>query len=215
MKYLYSVFKGFASFKPSTLIFLILLVALAAILYFAGKQKKWDTKTLVIGSLCVAASFVLSYIKFVRFPQGGSITPASMLPLMVFAYIFGPGPGIIAGIVYGLLDLVQDPYVVHPVQLLLDYIFAFGAMGLAGFFKNNLTLGIIFSGFSRFVFNFISGMVFFGSFAPKGTPVWLYSLGYNGLIVGPDILICLIIALIPQVSNLFKNLKKQYQVKGV
>jgi thiamine transporter len=140
-------------------------------------------------------------------PQGGSITPASMLPLFAYAYMFGPLAGIVAGMAYGILQLIQDPYVVHWAQLLLDYPLAFGALGFAGFFRKNLPLGILAGGFGRFVFHVISGAVFFASYAPKGTSPLLYSIIYNVTYLAPDLAVCLVLAFIPGLKNAIDRLK--------
>ncbi len=176
----------------------VALVCLALLvgLFFALRRLQLDTRALVAASLCIALGFILSNLKFYQMPQGGSITPASMLPVMLFAWAFGPIPGFAAGLVYGALQLLQDFYVVHPAQLLLDYIFAFTALGLAGFFRKNLLLGVLVAGLTRFVFHFLSGVVFFGSFA-EDQNVFVYSLVYNASVVLPDTAICLVIAAIP------------------
>jgi len=205
------IFEGIMEFKSVTIVLIVMLLAAAGIFYLTGRQKKWDTRTLVFGSLCISVGFVLSYIRLIRMPQGGSITPASMLPVMFFAYVFGPLPGILAGVVYGLLQLIQDFYVSHPIQLIMDYPLAFACLGLAGFFRKNFYLGIIVSGFGRFLLHFISGMVFFGAYAPAGTPVWQYSLVYNASVIGPDLLIVLAIALIPQVRHMTGRLQHELE----
>lgn len=192
------------------LVCVVLLVALGFLL----RRLKLDTRTLVSASLCIALGFILSTLKFYQMPQGGSITPASMLPVMLFAWAFGPVPGIAAGVVYGALQLLQDFYVVHPAQLLLDYIFAFGALGLAGFFRKNLLLGVLIAGLTRFVFHFISGVVFFGSFAPAGQSVFAYSLVYNASVVLPDTAICLIIAAIPGFRHTAQRLFRPANAKA-
>jgi len=208
MSFLQSIFKDFAEFSTPTILALSVLLVVALVFYISGRKRAWDARMLVYGALCIAIGFALSYVRIVRFPQGGSITPASMLPVMAFAFMFGPAPGLMAGIVYGLLQLLQDFYVVHPVQLLLDYILAFGALGLAGFFKKNFLLGVFTGGFVRLLCHFISGMVFFGEYAPPGQPVALYSLIYNASVIGPDLLICLVVAMLPQVKNMMKSLRK-------
>ncbi len=79
-------------------------------------------------------SFVLSQIKLFSLPQGGSITPFSMLFIILIGYFFGVKTGVLTGIVYGLLQLAFGGWVMHPMQLLLDYPLAFGALGLSGLF---------------------------------------------------------------------------------
>ncbi len=169
--------------------------------------QKNKTKVIVYGGLCIALSFALSYIKLFHLPQGGGVTPASMLPMFIYAFIFGPFAGIGAGIAYGFLQIIQEPYIVHWAQLFLDYPLAFGAMGLAGFFRKQLPIGVFVGGFGRFLMHFLSGAIFFGSYAPEGMNVWLYSLIYNGSTIGTDTLICIIVSLLPGVNSIINRLK--------
>ena len=154
-----SIFEKFAEIKTATWISLFALVALALILLLA--KKKWDTRALTYGAMCIALSFILSYIRLYRMPQGGSITPGSMLPLMLYAYAFGPSAGMAAGVVYGLLQLLQDFYVMHPVSLIMDYILAFAMLGCAGFAKKHLSWGVLIAGAGRWFWQFLSGFIFF------------------------------------------------------
>ena len=203
-------FKDFTEIKPTSITFIVVLILLSSIFYyFAVKKDKqsFTPKILVYASICIAMSFVLSYIKLYHWPQGGSITLASMLPLMIFSYIFGTSRGIMAGFVYSILQLIQDMYVVHWAQLLFDYPFAFAAIGLAGLAKKNLSLGVLIGGFGRFFFHFISGAIFFGSYAPEGQGAFLYSFIVNGLLIGADTLICFLVTLLPPFKSAINNLK--------
>ncbi|ADQ44953.1 proton-coupled thiamine transporter YuaJ [Caldicellulosiruptor kronotskyensis 2002] len=207
MKYLENIFKDFEKMKWYSFAIIAVLIFISIFVYLAQKRQKFTTKALVYGGVAISLSFILSFIKLYRMPQGGSITPASMLPLFAYAYMFGPFAGIVAGMAYGILQLIQDPYVVHWAQLLLDYPLAFGALGLSGFFKKNLALGILAGGFGRFVFHFISGVVFFASYAPKGTSPVVYSAIYNATYLGPDLAVCLIISFIPGLRSAIDRLK--------
>lgn len=200
---------SFSEFKPITIAILLVLLVGGLLGVMKRKNQQFTTKMLVYGSLCLALSFVLSYIKLFSWPQGGSITPASMLPIMIFASMFGVIPGIIVGVAYGLLQLIQDPFVIHWAQLFLDYPLAFGAIGLAGLFKHNLVLSSLVGGFSRFVFSFISGFVFFASYAPDGMNPLLYSLAVNGLIIGTETIICSAVLAVPQVKSATKRIAKE------
>lgn len=201
------IFQDLAEITPTTLFILIIVVALSAILLAVGSRAKLRTKAVVYGGLCVAVAFVLSYIRLYRWPQGGSITIASPLPIFVYAYIFGPAAGIAAGTAYGLLQLVQDPYILHPFQVFLDYILAFAAWGLAGFFRKNISLGIIFGGVGQIFSSFLSGVIFFASYAPEGMSPIIYSLVVNVTVLGTNILICLLVSLLPQVRRVIQRLK--------
>ena len=211
MDYLKSVVAKFAELKPVTIIILAALVLTFIVFLLLSKRepRKYNTKMIVYAGLSIAISFVLSYLRIYRWPQGGSITPASMLPLFVFAYFFGARAGIVAGAAYGVLHLVQGAYIVHWAQLLLDYILAYAALGVAGYFKDNIYKGIGVGGFLRFFFSFLSGVIFFGEFAPEGMNVVVYSILVNLLIIGTETIICLLVALIPQVKTMLKTLKNQ------
>src|SRR5690554_5902249 len=133
---------------------------------------------LVYASVSIALSFVLSYIRLARMPQGGSITPGSMLPVMLFAYIFGPIPGIITGIAYGFLQYIQDAYLVHWAQFLMDYPIAFGMLGLAGCYARTMGVGGLLAFFPKFLMNFLLEFLFLANLA--GDQTWeLISWAYK------------------------------------
>ena len=147
-------------------------------------------------------------------PQGGSITPASMLPIFLFAYAYGAGPGMLVGAGYGLVQFLQDAYFVHPIELLLDYPLAFAMLGLAGLASNfsdkwGLIPGILLGTFGRFVCAFVSGVIFFGMYAPEGQNVLVYAAVYNGLYLVPEAIICIALAMVPQIRQLAKRLSLQ------
>lgn len=204
------MFKRIFDLKPVTIAILVILIAGTFAIRQLMKNKKtitFDTKMLVYASLCIALSFVLSYIRLYRLPQGGSITPASMLPMFMFAVIFGPIPGMIAGLALGMLRLIQDPYVVHWAQFFIDYPLANAALGLAGLYRKNLAVSCVIGGFSRFIMAFLSGILFFASYTPEGMNVLYYSLTYNGAVVGANTLICIIISALPQVQSAIKQIQ--------
>lgn len=205
------MFEKFLEFKPVTIIILASLVLFSTALLLRDRKQKTNsqyTKMIVYGSLCVALSFVLSYIRLYRFPQGGSITPASMLPMYIFAIMFGPTAGILAGFAYGMINLIQDPYIIHWAQFFLDYPLSYGALGLAGLYRKNIGVSCLIGGFGRFFMNFLSGVIFFGSYAPEGMNAMLYSLIVNGLVIGTDTLICVVISFVPQIQNAIKQIQK-------
>ncbi|MDK2800275.1 MAG: thiamine transporter [Clostridiales bacterium] len=204
MQYIVNVFREFfeeiTNLKIGTISILGILVVLSVAFILLKKMKKLqtnNTRVIVYGGLCIALSFVLSYVRLYHWPQGGSVTLGSMLPMFFFAVAFGPVAGMIAGVAYGFLQLIQDPFVVHWAQLFLDYPLAFGAMGLAGLYRRNLSVGVLVGGTGRFIMHFLSGFIFFGSYAPEGMNVILYSLMVNGMVIGTDVLICVVISLLP------------------
>lgn len=200
------------------------IIALIMIfILIAGRQKKDDgsdvksshvsTMSLTISAMLIAVSFVLSNFTMFRMPQGGTVTPFSMLPIAMCAYLLGTRTGIMAGTALGLVNLIVNPYVIHPVQLLLDYPIAFAALGAGGPARNTrfgLPLVYLIGIFGRFVCSTLSGIVFFAEYA-EGTgmgPV-LYSIVYNGTYIGAEGIITLIVLLLPPVKNTIEKFKNQ------
>ncbi|MGN1234789.1 MAG: energy-coupled thiamine transporter ThiT [Christensenellaceae bacterium] len=185
---------------------ILLTAVVIAVAFLADKGKKgFDNRAIAYAGVCVALSFALSFIRLVKMPQGGSITIASLLPLMLYAYMFGTKKGVFAGVAYGILQAFQDCYILHPAQFLLDYPLAFACIGLAGIFAQSKALklpqlrfacGAVVAGLGRFVMHFLSGIFAFGMWAPEGTPVWLYSLTYQAAYVLPDIAIAIVVGVL-------------------
>jgi len=160
-----------------------------------------DTKIFAEAVIFIAlanALYILSklYFPFLKLPQGGSITLAIMVPLLWFALRRGLRWGIEAGLVYGLVHIVISGEIYYPTQILLDYPLAFGALGLAGAFKKNPVLGVGIGILGRFIFHFISGVVFFGQYAWEGWNVIAYSAAYNATYLVPEFLVSAIIIFI-------------------
>src|SRR5439155_25899855 len=142
----------------------------------------------------VALSGALNLVRVFTFPEGGSITLAAMTPVILLALRRGAKAGTIAGAIFGLVDLIELPFVVHPLQLLLDYPIAFGALGLAGFFQRKHwekllqlrpsmsralpIVGVIVAISARFLCHFVSGIVYFSSYAPSDQRPVIYSARY-------------------------------------
>ena len=138
-------------------------------------------------------------------PQGGSITPGSMLFITLVGYWLGPVYGIIAGISKGLLDTITGAYVVHPIQYLLDYPMAYGMLGIAGFFRktnHGLQIGYIAGVLGRLLMVFISGLVFFSDIGNMGLiSASVFSFTYNITYIGPEMLVTLVIISLPAMRH--------------
>jgi thiamine transporter len=153
---------------------------------------RFQLSVLVETAVMVALAVVLSQFTLFKLPQGGSVTPGSMVPILLVGLRHGVRWGTLAGVSMGILDLIIRGYVVHPVQLLLDYPVAFGLLGLAGLARNKpaylagplSALALL----GRFVAHWISGVVFFAEYA-EGQNVWVYSAVYNGSYMLPELLI--------------------------
>ena len=173
-----------------------LLVLAAIVIGMSVSRKTWNAKSLAFAALSIALSFILSYIKIFRMPNSGSVTLASMLPLMLFAASYGVGPGLLAGAAYGLLQYLQGGYFVHPIQFLLDYPIAFALIGLAGLYKYmptawsqwSIYAAMVLGALGRCISATLAG-IFYWETAP-----WA-SLVYNGAYLVPDTLICIALAI--------------------
>lgn len=191
---------------------LAVIVLLLAITMTSKKDEKgFNVKALTYSAIAIAISFVLSQFKIITMPQGGTLTPFSMLFIISIGYFFGVRTGILAGVVYGLLQLAFGGWVMHPIQLLLDYPLAFGALGLSGLFmkqKYGLAYGVIVGCAARFFFHFLSGVIFFGSYAPEGWNTLVYSAWYNFSYVGVEGILTAAIVAIAPVSSAFKRVKQ-------
>ena len=139
-------------------------------------------------SLAVSLDFISNILP--SLPQGGSFTIGAMVPILLFAIRRGVKYGIIIGAVFSIVKLAfNPPFIVSPIQFLLDYPLAFAALGLAGLFPHNVVLAAAIGIFGRFTAHFISGIVWFSEYAPEGTPVPLYSAIYNGSYLTVEFLI--------------------------
>ena len=139
------------------------------------------------GAIMVSIAIVLDLISNLlpSLPQGGSVTLGAMVPILLFAIRRGFVCGIAAGMLFSIVTLAfNPPFIVSPILFLLDYPLAFGALGLAGIFSSNVVVATFAGIFGRFLAHFISGVVWFGEYAPEGTPVAVYSAVYNGTYLG-------------------------------
>ena len=192
--------------SPLTLITLI-GCAILLIAFIKFKSLKFDSKLVARIGLAIALAFILDMLKIYTLPNGGgSISLGSMIPILLISIVYGPSIGLFTGFLFGVLKLIIDPYILNPVQVLFDYPLPFMAVGVAGFFKNKYlgaTLGMLL----RFSCHFISGVIFFGSYAPAGMSPILYSLAVNGFAVGGELLICLVLLAFLPIEKLIKILK--------
>lgn len=172
-----------------------LLLLCVGLFVVSRRRVRWTASMLAYAALAIALSFLLSYIRLWRMPQGGSVTAASMLPLMLFAYAFGVAPGLLAGVAYGVMQLMQQSWVLNVWQVLLDYPIAFAMTGLAGAFSQMekqrgaatpIALGVVLCCFLRFAASVLSGVVFFAEYAPVGQAPFVYSFLYNGAYMLPE-----------------------------
>lgn len=180
------------------------------------------TKKLTTSAVLVAVSFVLVLLsKLLPAPwtQGGYITLASMVPIILVSIIIDSKWGLLAGFVFSLIQLLTDFYL-PPVTtfttfcgvILLDYVFAFSVLGLAGFFcklMNCKIWAIPVSGLIvttlRYIMHILSGLLIWSKFAVTELPLPLYALVYNGSYMIPEIIITTVV-----LSIIAPKLKEKY-----
>lgn len=175
------------------------------------KRGKLTIKQLAFCAMAIALGTVLSNIKIFHFPYGGSVTLLSMLVICLPGYFFGLGAGLMTGLAYGVLQLLIDPYVLFPLQLVVDYLLAFGALGLSGLFsnaKNGLVKGYIAAVLGRYVFAVISGWIFFGVYAWEGWAPLPYSLAYNATYIFAEAAVSIVVILLPPVKSAIGRIRK-------
>ena len=176
------------------------------------KHKK--LRALCEGAIMVALATALSYLKLLELPQGGSVC-IGMLPIFLYSARWGVGPAFLTSFAYGLLQLLLDgAYAWGPTSMLLDYLLAFGVLGVAGFFhrkKGGIFIGTVVGCVCRFIVHFISGITIYAIAAPTElfemtfTSPWMYSLAYNGSYMLIDMALCLAIF-----GLLYRPMKKYF-----
>ena len=169
------------------------------------------TRIMVECALMIALATMLSYIPFIELPQGGSITLCSMLPIMVVGWRHGVKWGLFTGFVHGIIQMMLGfKNVMYCTTIgtmvlciLLDYLLAFSLLGAVGLISKplkNSSVGIglsaVAAGLYRYLCSFLSGILIWGGYAPEGTPVWIYSLTYNGSYMIPEIIITAVAAVL-------------------
>ena len=160
------------------------------------------------------ATVIATAIKLPPLPNGGSVTLFSMLLVTLVGYWYGPVVGITAAVAFGILQFITGPYVVHPMQVIIDYPLAFGALGCSGFFankKNGLLKGYLAGVAGRFFFASLSGLIFYtvyvDAFSENMVAIWA-SLVYNMTYILPEAVVTVILISLPAVKNALTRIKE-------
>lgn len=167
-------------------------------------------------AVAVALAVIFNFIPLWKMPQGGSIS-LEMLPILIIALRWGIKEGLLAGFVYGLLQLAFNPYIIHPIQLIMDYPLPYMFLGLAGIFKEQvkkyqekkiniyIILSLLIAGAFRLLTHILSGVVFFSQYAPEGSNVWIYSIVYNSSYIIPSLIVCYVVVAVLKKKIIFRN----------
>ena len=166
-------------------------------------MKKQSTVRLVESALLIAIAAVLEFISKalgLELPFGGTITLASMFPIVLIAYKYGTKWGLLSGFTYSLVQMLLGAKTVSAMFLpgndqmvlwqaicicLLDYVLAYTLLGLGGIFKGKfkkpaaeLALGAFVALLLRYLVHIVSGAIFYGAYAEWFfTQEGFYSIG--------------------------------------
>lgn len=206
---------GGISYEPTTagniaLFILILLLLIITLAVSGNSKKKLDARQLAFSAVAMTLAAVTSVYTVFEFPFGGSITLFRMLFICLVGYLYGPKVGIVTGVAYGFLDFMIKPYVISPIQMLMDYPLAFGCLGLAGVFsksKYGLIKGYVLGVMGRYLCHVLTGVIFFSEYAGTQNPL-IYSLGYNASYIMPEAAATLLLLFIPVVRNALSEVKR-------
>lgn len=226
---------GETTYVPTTLgnllLVLLMLALLAGAVFFARRfslptsheasasagdakrRRGLSVRQLTFCAMSIALATVLSNIKLLHLPTGGSITLFSMLIACLPGWFFGAGAGLLTCTAYGILQLLCGPYVLYPLQLLIDYPLAFGALGLSGLFthaKHGLIKGYLVGVIGRYFFVSLSGALFFGAYAWDGWAVLPYSLVYNGIYLFAEAALTILLLSIPPIREGIRRIRSMF-----
>ena len=196
---------------------LAVILLAAAVIFFCSKNsstRKMTTQQLVTCAVALALAYVTSYIKIFKLPFGGSVTLFSMLFIVLIGYWYGAKIGILTGLVYGIFQFLQEPYVLSLFQVCCDYILAFGAMGVAGFFskskKHGLVKAYLAAILARGAFHALGGYLYWMDYMPSNFPkslTALYPIIYNYSFILAEGLLPVIVISIPAVSKALNQIR--------
>lgn len=199
-----------------------LLLGVIAAICFSVKKRAYDAKHIAAAGVTVGLSFALSYAKISPVPLGGSITLASFVPVLVYAYVYGIVDGLLAGTIFGLLNFISGPYILTPFTFILDYLLAFASIGFMGVAKKltkkqtfNVVLGAVGVYAIRFIFHLISGVIYFMNDSVwVELPAWamtnafIYSFIYQLVYIPADCAIATIILYVLAKTKVLDKLLK-------
>ena len=204
-----------AGYVVSILAMVVCLGAGLALADRGGKERGFAPRQLAYCAMAVALAYVTSFIKLFKLPYGGSVTLMSMLFSVLVANWYGVKTGILVGFAYGLLQFLQEPYVLSVFQVCCDYVLAFAALGLAGLFrnkgKNGLLAGYITAVLVRGFFHSLGGYLYWMDYMPENFPqslAALYPIIYNYSYLLAEGLVTVVVLKVPAVEKALERIRK-------
>ena len=163
-----------------------------------------NTIIMIEGALCIALAFVFSKINLLEMPQGGSVD-FELVPLILFAYRRGFKWGVLTGALMGFIKILLGAYFFNVAQVILDYPLAYAFVGFCA--AHPAIIGLILAAIGHTGCSVLSGVLFFAEYAPEGQSPFMYSLLYNGPVLGAKYIVSWIVAMI-----LWKVLERELPV---
>ena len=168
----------------------------------ANKQQKM--LRLVESGLMLAMATVLSMVKVLDLPYGGSITAFSALPILLVAYRHGVWQGLLTAFAHALIQLMLGANTLSYATsataavaiVVLDYLLAFTVLGLGGIFRRKcesqgvaLVLGALLTGVLRYALHVIAGCTVWAGLSIPTEAALVYSLAYNATYMIPETIV--------------------------
>ena len=156
-----------------------------------------SVRILVESSVMIALAVLFDFIKIYQMPNGGSVTLGSMVPIMFLAWRWGARVGIFAGCVFGIIGFILKPYFIHWAQFFVDYLLAFGVIGIVGLWKQSkssvkIAMAVVVAGTLRYLVHVASGVLFWMEDVETKAAI-IGSLSYNATYMIPEIIISVVI----------------------
>ena len=156
------------------------------------------TLSAVMIAFAVSISAICAVMPFLNLPFGGGFTIASMLPIIIIAYMYGTKWGLLTAFVYSVMQMLlgfnnvsafflpgdsQMLWWRAVIVIIIDYLIAYTVLGFGGVFRNKfetkkaLVWGSVLAVSLRYVAHTVSGAIFFGAwaewfFTQDGFPAW-------------------------------------------
>ena len=171
-------------------------------------NKQSNSRKLTEAAIMLAIATVLSLIKLADLPYGGSVTIASMLPIVIISYRHGIRWGLLTGLVFGVIQQLlgintlsyATSWQAGVAIILLDYIVAFMVAGLGGLFRKSmkqptaLLFGSLLICVLRFICHVITGATVWAGLSIPDSAALAYSLSYNATYMIPETIVTMLVA---------------------
>ncbi|MGL5576339.1 MAG: energy-coupled thiamine transporter ThiT [Sarcina sp.] len=188
----------------------IVSIAFVVFIGVGFSKKKPSLKKMIVIALFAAMAFILSFIKLFSLPQGGSINLLPFVPIMLISIFYGVTEGMTCGLIFGVLSLITGGHIVGIAEALMDYILANVTLGLAGIVgrntKSKILIGSIIAVLLSVFSNILSGVYFYGMYAPPEMNLWGYSIIYNFSSVGIVGVLSIVVIMLLPVQKLRKHI---------